>query len=54
MKSEVVETGINRSILMNYLAGKCPIQGPNGHHHEKSKNVFSFFSTFCHCPKLLG
>ncbi len=29
-----VKTGINRSILMNCLAGNCPFQGPNGHHHK--------------------
>jgi hypothetical protein len=31
--------------LMNCLAGKCPFQVPNGHRHEKSKNIFSVFST---------
>ncbi len=43
MRTNVVETltGINRSILMNCVAGKCLFPGPNGYHHEMSINVFS-------------
>ncbi len=40
-KQKWVETGINWSILISYLAGKCPFLAPNGHHHERSINVFS-------------
>ncbi len=39
------ETDINRSIFKNCLVGKCPFQAPNGHHHEKSINVFSVLSS---------
>ncbi len=37
---------INRSILMYSFAGKCPLPCPNGHHHERSINVFSVCGTF--------
>jgi hypothetical protein len=45
MKTEG-ETGINRSILINCQAGKCPFPGPNGHHHERSINIFSVLVHF--------
>ncbi len=32
--------------MMNSLAGNRPFRAPNGHHHERSINVFSVFSTF--------
>jgi hypothetical protein len=46
MKHRWIETDINRSIFVNCLAGKYPFPGPNGHHYERSINVFSDFSTF--------
>ncbi len=36
-----VKIGINRSIMMSSLAGKCSLPCPQGHHHERSINVFS-------------
>ncbi len=50
MKTEGVKTDINRSIMINSLAGKCPFPAPNGHHHESSINVFSVFGTFWRHP----
>ncbi len=41
-----VKIGINRSLMMYSLAGKCHLPCPKGHHHERSINVFSGFSTF--------
>ncbi len=41
-----VKIGINRSLMMHSLAGKCPLPCPKGHLHERSINVFSGFSTF--------
>ncbi len=41
-----VKIGINRSIMMFSLAGKCPIFCPKGHHHERSINVLSDCNTF--------
>jgi hypothetical protein len=49
MKLRWVETDINRSIFINCLVAKCPFPAPNGHHHERSMNVFSVLSTFFHC-----
>ncbi len=31
-----MESGINRSTLINCLVGKCPFSAPKGHHHERS------------------
>jgi hypothetical protein len=31
-----VESGINRSTLINCLVGKCPFSALKGHHHERS------------------
>jgi|LakMenEpi03Aug12_release.lakeMendotaPanAssembly.Ray.scaffolds.fasta_scaffold1232856_1 hypothetical protein len=42
MKQSKVETGINRSILINCLVGNCPFPALNGHHHERRIKVFSF------------
>ena len=36
-----VKIGINRSLMMYSLAGKCHLPCPKGHHHERSINVFS-------------
>jgi hypothetical protein len=41
-----VKIGINRSIMMSSLAGKCPILCPKGYHHERSINVLSDCNTF--------
>jgi hypothetical protein len=41
-----VKIGINRSLMMHSLASKCPLPCAKGHHHERSINVFSGFSTF--------
>jgi hypothetical protein len=41
-----VKIGISQSILMYSFAGNCPLQCPNGHHHERSIYVFSVCSTF--------
>jgi hypothetical protein len=46
MKQRWVETGINRCILINYLAGKCPFSAPNGQHHERSINVLASLAQF--------
>ncbi len=55
-KQRGVETSINRSIVINCLAGKCHFRGPIyfRHHHEGSINVFSVFGTFWHCPNRVG
>ncbi len=31
-----MESGINRSALINCLVGKCPFSALKGHHHERS------------------
>jgi hypothetical protein len=49
-----VKIGINRFIMMYSLASKFPLPCPKGHHHERSINVFSGFSTFWRHPNLLG
>jgi hypothetical protein len=41
-----VKIGINRSIMMSSLAGKCPLLCPKGHHHERNINVLSGCNTF--------
>jgi hypothetical protein len=41
-----IKIGINRSIMLFSLAGKCPLPCPKGHRHERSINVFSGFSGF--------
>jgi hypothetical protein len=45
-----VKIGINRSILRYSLASKCPSPCLNGHHHKRSINIFSGFSTFDAIP----
>jgi hypothetical protein len=54
MKQSLVETGINRSILINCVVGKCPFPAPNGHYHERSINGFRVLSTFDTIPNALG
>jgi hypothetical protein len=49
-----VKISFNQSILMNSLVGKCPSPCPNGHHQERSINIFSICSTLWHCPNRLG
>ncbi len=46
-----MKIGINRFIMLNSLTGKSPFPTPNEHHHERSINVFSVFSTFCFIPR---
>jgi hypothetical protein len=41
-----VKIGVNRSIMMYSLPGKCSLPCPKGYHHDWSINVFSGFSTF--------
>jgi len=43
--SNGVKIGINRTVRINCIAGKCHLPYPNGHHHESFINVFSGFST---------
>jgi hypothetical protein len=49
-----VKIGINRFLLMYSPAGKCPLPCPKGHHHERSINVISGFSTFLRHLNRLG
>ncbi len=46
MKMKGVETVINRSVLISCLAGKCLFPAHNGHHHERSINVFNVLVHF--------
>jgi hypothetical protein len=41
-----VQFGINRTVRINCIAGKCHLPCPNGHHYKSFINVFSGFSTF--------
>jgi hypothetical protein len=41
-----VKIGINRTARINCIAGKCHLQWPKGHHHERSLNVIGSCSTF--------
>jgi hypothetical protein len=45
-KLREIKIGINRAVWINCLAGKCHLPRPIGHHHERSINIFSGFSTF--------
>ncbi len=49
-----VKIGINRFLMMYSLAGKCPVPCSKRHHHERSINVISGFSTFLRHPNWLG
>jgi hypothetical protein len=49
-----VKIGINRFTMMYSPAGTCPLPCPKGHHHERSINVISGFSTFLRYPNWLG
>jgi hypothetical protein len=49
-----VKIGINWFLMMNSLAGKCPLRCPKVHHYERSINIISGFSTFLRHPNRLG
>ncbi len=47
MAREGVESGINRSTLINCLVGKRPFSALKGHHHERSiKRLVASLTTF--------
>jgi hypothetical protein len=41
-----VKIGINRTARKIWIAGKCRLSCPKGHHHERSINIFGGCSTF--------
>jgi hypothetical protein len=41
-----VKIGINRTVRINCIAGKCHLPCPKGHHHERSINVLDGCNTF--------
>ena len=41
-----VKIGINRTVRINCIAGKCHLPCPKGHHHERSINVLGDCNTF--------
>ncbi len=45
-KMRCVETGINRSVLIICLVGRCPFPALKGHHHDRIINVLSVFSIY--------
>jgi hypothetical protein len=53
-KQRRVETGIDRSIFKNCLAGKCHFPAPNRIPSREEHQRFSAFRTFWHCTNRLG
>ena len=41
-----VKIGINRTAMKIWIAGKCRLTCPKGHHHERSINILGGCSTF--------
>jgi hypothetical protein len=41
-----VKIGINRTAMKIWIAGKCRLSCPKGHHHERSINILGGCSTF--------
>ncbi len=49
-----VKIGINRTVRINCIAGKCHLPCPKGHHHERSINILDGCNTFWRHPNRLG
>ncbi len=41
-----VKIGINRTAMKIWIAGKCRLSCPKGHHHKRSINILGGCSTF--------
>ncbi len=49
-----VKIGINRTPMKIWIAGKCRLPCPKGHHHGRSINILGGCSTFWRHPYRLG